>query len=182
MKKSYCVPVAVLGAIMLLAVMTAPVYSAQDSGDSSLQFGGSFFHAQNADVGTLNLEIAYGYFTTQSWEVGLIQTLGYRFIDGADDQWVASTIPFINYHFLGLSKDDVFQPFLGAFIGASYNEDDITGTMGPQVGFKSYVNDTTFVTVKYRYEWFFDDLTWDDVDDSSSDGNHVVTFGIGFIF
>ncbi|MBU0946874.1 MAG: porin family protein [Proteobacteria bacterium] len=182
MKKHYCVKAAVIGASLLITGMAASVQAAQNASDSSLQLGGSFFHAQGAEVGTLNLEAAYGYFTTKNLEIGLIQSLGYSFIDDADDQWGASTIPFVNYHFLGLTTNDTFQPFIGVFIGASYNEDDITGTMGPQVGFKSFINDSTFVTVKYRYEWFFDELDYNDIEDNSSDGNHVVTLGVGFVF
>ena len=182
MKKHYCFKTGVIGISLLITGMAATVQAAQSSGDSALQFGGSFFHAQGADVGTLNLEAEYGYFSSKNWEFGLIQTLGYSFIEDGDDQWSASTIPFVNYHFLGLSTNDVFQPFIGAFIGASYNEDDMTGTLGPQIGFKSFINDSTFISVKYRYEWFFDDLALNNIEDNSSDGNHVVTVGVGFIF
>ena len=181
MKKMYCFKAVVLGASLLITGMAASVHAAQNDGDSSLQLGGSFFHAQGADVGTLNLEAAYGYFISKNWELGVIQTVGYSFIEDGDDQWVASTIPFFNYHFLGLTTDDVFQPFVGAFLGASYNEDDITGTLGPQIGFKSFVNDSTFITVKYRYEWFFEELALNDIEETS-DGNHVVTLGVGFVF
>ncbi len=182
MKKNYCIKTAMIATCMLVAGTDSSVQAAQNSGDNSLQLGGSFFHAQGADVGTLNLEGAYGKFITKNLELGLIQTLGYSFIDGKDDEWVASTIPFLNYHFLGLTTNDTFQPFIGAFIGASYNKDDITGTLGPQIGFKSFVTDSTFITVTYRYEWFFDDLALNDIEDNSSDGNHVVTLGVGFIF
>lgn len=30
-------------------------------------------NAQGADVGTLNLEVGYGYFLTQGWELGVQQ-------------------------------------------------------------------------------------------------------------
>ncbi|MDY0219949.1 MAG: hypothetical protein RBR67_02290 [Desulfobacterium sp.] len=167
-------------AFFILAAGT--IHAGQDQGDSSLAISGSFFHAQGADVGTLNLEVGYGYFLTQNWELGVQQSLGYSFIDDGDDQWVGSTIPYVNYNFQGLSANDGFVPFVGAFVGASYNDDDITGTMGPQLGFKSFINDSTFILVKYRYEWFFDELTINDIEDTSSDGNHVVTIGLGFVF
>ncbi|MDY0376553.1 MAG: hypothetical protein RBQ72_12615 [Desulfobacterium sp.] len=38
------------------------------------------------------------------------------------------------------------------------------------------------VVALYRYEWFFDELTINDIEDTSSDGNHVVTIGLGFVF
>jgi outer membrane protein W len=182
MNKKYRIATAIIGFSMLAVGSAGTAYAAQSSGDSTLQLGGGFFHSQGADVGTLNLEAAYGYFTSKNLEFGLLQSVGYSFIEDGEDQWSASTIPFVNYHFLGLSDNDVFQPFIGAFIGASYNEDDITGTLGPQIGFKSFINDSTFITVKYRYEWFFSDLALNTIEDNSSDGNHVVTVGVGFLF
>jgi hypothetical protein len=181
MKKKYCVAV-VIGVSMLMLGSAGTIYAAQKSGDSDIQFAGSFFHAQGAETGTLNLDVGYGYYATDNLELGILQTVGYSFIDNADDQWMASTIPFVNYYIRGLSMNETFQPFIGAFIGASYNEDDETGTMGPQVGFKSYINDSTYIMAKYRYEWFFNELTINEIEDTSSDGNHVITFGVGFVF
>lgn len=180
MKKNYSIITAAIVFSMLLAVGTAaPVQATQAKGDSSLMLGGSFYHTQGTDVGVLNLDLGYGYFLTENWEVGVLQTLWYDIVDDEDDSWWASTIPYFNYNF---RTQEAFQPFVGAFIGVSYNEDDVTGTLGPQLGFKSFVNDSTFVIVKYRYEWFFDELDFEDIEDSSSEGNHVVTLGVGFVF
>ena len=182
MKSKCCIKIAFIALAMVLVVVAGASHAAQSKGDSTLQLSGGFIHAQGADVGTLNLDLGYGYFVSERWEIGLLQTLGYSFIDGDDDLWVASTIPYFNYHFRGLSTNDAFQPFLGAFLGASYNEDDVTGTVGPQVGFKTFVSDGTFIMVKYRYEWFFEELSINEIEDTSSDGNHVVTLGLGFVF
>ncbi len=168
-----------------LFFMTAPLgtaWAVQKAGDSDLKLAGSFFHARGADTGILALDVGYGYYVSENLEFGIVQTLGYSFIDDADDEWAASTIPFVNYYFRGLSTNDTFQPFIGAFIGASYNEDDTTGTIGPLLGFKSFINDSTYVGVTYRYEWFFDELTVSDINNTRSDGNHVTTLGVGFIF
>ena len=172
----------IAAAALLLAIAPISAQAVQEKSDSSLQFSAGFYHANGADSGILNLDFSYGYFLTTHWEVGIMQTLAYDFIDDAEDWWVATTVPFINYNFMGLGKNDNFQPFIGAFIGASYNDDDATGTLGPQVGFKAFVTEKTFVNVKYRYEWFFDELTLDDIEDTRSDGNHVVTVGLGFVF
>ncbi|MGB5707009.1 MAG: hypothetical protein WBM41_09255 [Arenicellales bacterium] len=55
-----------------------------------------------------------------------------------------------------------------------------------------YLNDSTFLITRYRYEWFFDDLNLgslneiedriETVADNRSDGNHVFTVGLGFRF
>ncbi len=180
-KRSFAAAAAISTALFMIGSL-GTAWSAQEKGNSDLQLSGGFFHAQGADAGTLALDIGYGYYATRNLEVGIMQTLGYSFIDDADDEWTASTIPFVNYYFRGLSSNDTFQPFVGAFIGASYNKDDTTGTIGPQLGFKSFVSDKTYIAVTYRYEWFFDELTINDVKDTRSDGNHVTTLGVGFTF
>jgi hypothetical protein len=167
--------------MFLVACLAVGGYAAQSAGDNEIQLSGGFFKTQGADVGTATVDVAYGYYLTNVWEIGIAQTLNYNIIDDADDTWTASTIPFVNYHFRGLSLNDTFQPFVGAFIGAIYNDDDTTGTAGPTVGFKAFLNDKTFLVTKYRYEWFFDDVSFSDVKDTSH-GNHVVTVGLGFLW
>ena len=179
MKKNYRLIIAAIGTLMLITGMIAPLQAAQEKGDSSLMLGGGFFHAQGTEVGLFTLDVGYGYFLSDNWEVGVLQTFSYTIIDDDKDMWWASTIPYFNYNF---RAKEAFQPFIGAFIGASYNEDDATGTIGPQLGFKSFVYDNTFVMLKYRYEWFFNELTVDEIEDTSSEGNHVVTLGVGFVF
>jgi len=184
MKNKYCFAAALIAFSMLMAA--GPVVTAHAEppikGDSVIQLSGSFIHAQGTNVGTVNLDVGYGYFLTENWEIGVQQSGGYSFIDDADNQWSASTIPYFNYNIRGLSLNDSFQPFIGAFVGAAYNSDDITGTLGPQIGFRSFINDSTFIVVKYRYEWYFSDLTYNDIKDNSSNGSHVVTLGVGFAF
>ena len=163
-------------------VAIAPSQAAQVAGDNEVQLSGGFFHASGSDTGTMTADVSYGKFLTDRWELGLRQTLGYSFIDDADNQWNASTIPFVNYHFRGLSPDDRFQPFLGAFIGAAYNENDTTFTTGPNLGFKYFLDDQTFIVTRYRYEWFANDLDIGELRDNSSDGNHVITVGFGYVW
>ena len=179
MKKSHIFISVMIAASMLIAGMVTSAQAFQSKGDSALMLGGSFFKAQGADGGNLNLDVGYGYFLSENWEIGILQNVGYTIIKDDDDIWWASTIPYFNYNF---RVKEAFQPFLGAFIGASYNKDDATGTIGPQLGFRSFVTDSTYVVVKYRYEWFFDELDYDEIEDNSSSGNHVVTLGVGFVF
>lgn len=181
-KQSFKQLLFVLAASMLLIPsLVANTYGAQSAGDNEIQISGGFFHTQGADVGTATVDIAYGYHLTNTWEIGVAQTFNYNFIDDADDTWTASTIPFVNYHLRGLSLNDNFQPFLGAFLGLIYNDDDVTGTVGPAAGFKVFLNEKTFLVTRYRYEWFFDEIELGDVTDTSH-GNHVVTIGLGFLW
>jgi outer membrane protein W len=149
----------------------------QAAGTKELELSGGFSHTEGSDVGTINADIGFGYYIAPRLDLGIRQTLSYNFIDGASDTWTASTIPFLEYHFL--TNNPSFRPFLGAFAGAVYNEDDVTGTIGPSAGIRYYLNESTAIVTRYRYEWFFDELTFDDTTDTS-DGNHVVTVGFSY--
>lgn len=149
----------------------------QAAGTKELELSGGFSHTQGTDVGTVNADVGFGYYIAPRLDLGIRQTLSYNFIDDGDDTWTASTIPFIEYSFL--TSNPSFRPFLGAFAGAVYNEDDVTGTVGPSAGIRYYLNDSTAIITRYRYEWFFDDLSFEDTTDTS-DGNHVVTIGFSY--
>lgn len=172
--------VGILGVAVLL--LAGAVQAAQVEGDHEIQVSAGFFHAEGSESGNMNVDVSYGKFITDRWELGIRQTLAYSFIDNADDEWTASTTPFASYHFRGISAYDRFQPFVGAFVGAAYTEGDGTATIGPHLGFKYFVDDQTFVVTRYRYEWFPDDLTVNDITDERADGNHVVTVGLGYVW
>lgn len=166
----------VLGLGVLLALVATPGYGVQSVGSSEVQGSGGFFHAVGSGS-TITADASYGYYFLQPLLVGVRQGVNIQLRDGASDPWFATTTPFVDYHFF---SDRNFQPFVGAFGGIVWNDDDITGTIGPEGGIKFYVNDTTFISARYRYEWFFDEF--DVIEDESSDGNHVVTVGIGFVW
>ena len=153
----------------------ATVAAAPREGASEALISGGFFHAEGSDIGSLNLDLSYGVYLTPGWQLGFRQALNYNFIEGASDQWIATTAPFVNYNF---RATDVVYPYLGAFIGAAWNDRDVTGTLGPQGGVKLYVHDQTFVNIGYRYEWFWS--SFKRIDDESDNGNHVVNIGVGF--
>jgi hypothetical protein len=144
-------------------------------GASELQVAGGFFHTQGSDNGNLNGDLSYGYYLTPGWEIGLRQALNYTFVDDRRDFWLATTTPFLLYNF---RVTNIIVPYLGAFIGAAWNDRDATGTVGPQAGVKFFVHDTTFVNLGYRYEIFFSKI--DTIDNNRSRGNHVANIGVGF--
>lgn len=169
-----------LASAMGLVIASNAAQAGFKPGQISLQLSAGFAHTQDSDVSTLNGDATVSYFLTQGIELGAIQGLNYTFIDDDDDVWNASTVGFANYNFGG--PDSTFVPFIGAFAGIVYNDEDATGTLGPNGGLKIFVNDTTFASIRYRYEWFVEELEQGDVDDNASDGNHVVTIGLGVNF
>ncbi|GIW42635.1 MAG: hypothetical protein KatS3mg076_3212 [Candidatus Binatia bacterium] len=174
--KNKAIATAALGALLFAgAAFAQPV-----AGDHEIQVAAGFFKPQDEETGNIAGDVSYGYYLPNpAWQVGLRQALSYTFVDDAEDIWQATTIPFLNYHFLGLGEGNVV-PFLGAFVGAVWNDDDVTGTVGPNVGAKFFLTDQTFFVARYRYEWFWDDFG--EVDNEIDDGNHVGTVGLGFVW
>lgn len=174
-----------------LALAGQSAFAVDDA--SELQLAISTFKSRGVDNGTASGEITYGRYLSDSWQLGVIQGLNYAFINDGDDIWSASTVGFADYHFGdGQPVKGSTVPYAGLFLGAVYNDDDSTGTIGPNLGIKKYVEDSTFINVRYRYEWFFDDLefgspseagdSFQTVSDNKSDGNHVFSIGLGYRF
>jgi hypothetical protein len=166
--------------VCIATLAAAPAaYAFQDQGNKEVEFSGGFSHASGSSVGTVNVDASYAYYVYTRINFGVRQTLNYNFIDNAKDTWTASTIPFVNYNFM--TSNPSFRPFIGAFMGAAYNRNDTTGTTGPMLGFKYFLNNNTAVVARYRYEWYFDKLSFKDVRDTAN-GNNIVTVGLNFIF
>lgn len=168
-------------AVAASALLTAGAAVAQPvANDSEIQLSGALFHAQGSDTGLLSFDGSYGYYLSPAFELGIRQGLQWTIIDDADDVWAATTVPTVNYHFRGLTKDDRVLPFIGGFVGAVWNDDDATGVLGPSVGAKFFMSEHAFVLARYQYEWFFSDF--DRIDNNSDDGNHVVSLGLGYVW
>ena len=187
--KRCAVHVAILTGLVAGVLSAAQAYGQPVANDQEVQVAAGFFHAQGSDTGNVNGSVSWGYYLNDpAWQVGARIGANYSFIDGARDQWAISTIPFLNYHFLDLGNGTVV-PFLGAFVGATFNDIDATGTVGPQTGIKFFLNDQTFVGLSYRYEWFWSGLDVgsfnDDLGrfvDNRADGNHVASVAIGYVW
>lgn len=155
----------------------ATVAAAPRQGASELLVSGGAFHTQDSDTGNLNLDLSYGFYLTPGWQLGFRQALNYEFVDNGRDQWTATTAPFVNYNF---RVTDIIVPYLGAFVGAAWNDQDITGTLGPQAGVKFFVHDQAFLNLGYRYEWFWD--KFERINNNADNGNHVFNIGVGFVW
>lgn len=120
------------------------------------------------------MDASYGYFLSDPLQVGVRQSLVVNHNRDSRDLWNAVTAPFVNYHF---NTDGSVVPYVGALVGAVWNDDDVTGTAGPQAGIKAYLSPSTFIMTNYRYEWFFDDLS--DANETQS-SQHIVGIGLGY--
>lgn len=176
--------------LALLLLLSLPVRSSAEfnAGNKDLQLNVSFFHASDSDSGTLTGDGSVGYFLSDTFEVGFRQAIASTFIEDGSDVWLATTAPFLRYNF-NYDRDQQVIPYIGAFLGGVWNDEDITGTLGPEAGLRFFAGENVYFSTQYRYEWFFDDLELDSgtinddfeiVEENSSDGNHIATVGIGY--
>jgi hypothetical protein len=169
------VPLVIVFVLFLVSAPTA--YAGPVANDHEVELSGGLVHSEGTDTGNLNLDLSYGYYLSPGWQFGIRQALNYNFIEDQRDEWTATTSPFLAYHF---RLSDTVLPHLGGFIGAVWNDRDITGTIGPQVGVKFFFSPQTYVGLRYRYEWFWN--KFERINNNSDDGNHVFNIGLGFVW
>lgn len=170
----------IIAALTLTAVATDRVWAQPVVGDNEVQLAAGFFHSQDSDSGNLNVDLDYGrYVLDNHWELGA--RAGYQgvYVSKGPDAWNVTVAPFLDYNFHGIVDDDRLIPFVGGFVGAVFDDHNLSGTVGPELGAKLFLNRQTFAGIRYRYEWFFDDI---DVGKDDSNGNHVVTVSLGYVW
>jgi len=158
---------------LTLAAAIPTVVAQPDAGDWEFTLGGGGAADNEFDTAGVGVNGSFGYFLNPNLEVAVRQTL--NFVDaGNDEEWSGSTKVAADWHFL-LGK---FVPFVGANFGIDYNEDDSAWGVGPEVGFKYYVYEKTFVFAMGEYRWLFDKLG--QVDNNADDGRFALILGVGF--
>lgn len=150
-----------------------PMMAQPQAGDWEFTLGGGGSSDQDFDHGGFGLDASFGYFLTQNFEVALRQNVNFQGFS-SDEEWSGSTRVAADWHFI-LGQ---FVPFIGANIGLIYTEDGSAWGAGPELGFKYYVHERTFIFAMGEYRWFFDDL--DDAEDNADDGHFAFTVGVGF--
>jgi len=146
-----------------------------EEGDQELQFlfGGLSADAEVDNFG-LDIGTSYGFFLSDALEVGARLAYVNLQLEGSRGLWAAAALPFINYHFRGVSEGDKILPYAGVFGGGYFDNNDEFYAFGPEVGVKFFVYNKTFINTLYRFE-FFDSTKF-------KEGSHEVNLGIGFLF
>lgn len=166
-------------ALLAAAGGATPAKAVPSAGDNEVAGGAAYVRTVGAGSGGFNFDAYYGkYLDDPSLQVGIRQGFVYLQDDQVKDVWNATTTPFLNYHFISPGSNLV--PYLGGFGGVVWNEDDFTGTIGPNAGLKAFVSDSTFLGVNYRYEWFFDEIGEGEGD--HQDANHVTSVNFGYLW
>lgn len=168
--------VAIAAVATLFATATAAALPQE--GDQEIELSGGFFRQIGSGSGTFNADVGYGSFISDQIELGIRQSFNYTIADEGPDVWIASTVPFLEYHFASISGyGQGLVPFIGGVVGIVWNEEDLTGTVGPTGGFKMFMNESTYLVARYRYEWLFDELEESDV---ATDSSHILNVGLGY--
>jgi hypothetical protein len=178
----------ILFAVSLVALCPA-VAAAQSTPISDAAFGpqqgsheftlsGTGSNDNEFDRGTFGVTASYGYYFSRNLELSARQSVNWTAVNNADDQINASTRGGLDYHFDVTPR---WRPYIGASIGAIYGEGvSDTGTIGPEIGVKYYVNPSTFIGLQTEYQFLFKGS--DDIDNNVDDGRFVYTLGMGFNF
>ncbi len=190
-----------------LGLMVLPAFaSAQfEAGNWELALNGGGQVSNGTTSDTIGATVEVGYFATKELELGLRQSLVHSSSRNASSQgtfttnsdgnfesfaqrngegWTGVSVGAVDYH-IDLGR---FQPFVGAFMGYSYTNQDqfqinpdgsetklhsSSWIAGPEAGLKYFVNGTTFVFGRTGYSYWFED---------NNLSYFTVDFGIGFRF
>ena len=145
-------------------------------GDNIFGLTGVGSSDENLKHTSFGTNLSLGYFFSNNLAGELRQ--GFNFSDRTgSDGWNASTRGALDLY-LGT---ETICPLIGANLGYVYGN-DITDTLivGPEVGLKWFVNDTTYISALMEYQFFF--TKSDNVGEVFSDGRFVYSLGIGFKF
>jgi hypothetical protein len=146
-----------------------------EAGNWELTLAGRGSNDDDWDSGAFLIGAKVGYFYTKELEIFVKQDVDVLYEDGGE--WGFFTALGMDYHF----DLDEWQPFVGAQVGYFYGDDTVvedTGAIGPEVGVKYFVNNTTFIYGELGWVWF-----WDSDDDDAGDEDDsrwTYSVGIGF--
>lgn len=162
-----------LFALLAIVLVTVPAmaqnagFAGFQKGDWALTLSGEGTSSKDFDNSQFNLNVAPSYFLTNEFELGVRQNVSYS------DGFSGATTAFVDYNIR--LENHKLVPYVGVSLGYAYGENlPDTWTLGPEVGVKYFVNDTTYLYGNAAYKF--------DLDDGFDSGAFVYGVGIGFRF
>lgn len=159
-------------AVLVLALFAGFAMSAKadsfngfQKGDWALTLSGGGASTKDLDDSSFTLNVAPSYFLTNEFELGVRQLAAYN------DGFTGATTAFLDYNIR--LENHKLVPYVGVNFGYSYGENvSDAWRLGPEVGLKYFVNDTTYLYGNVAYEF--------DLNDGFDNGGFVYGVGIGF--
>jgi hypothetical protein len=159
--------------VLCLILPAAGFAQGFSQGDKVLSLNGTGLSDDEFDNSTFSVSGSFSYFFTDRIEGAIRQMIGFTNAGHGSD-WNGSTRVAVDYNF---DMGRVW-PFVGASVGYMYGDPvHDTGVIGPEVGLRVFVNQTTFILGSIEWDFFFDT---GDNNDSSDDSVFIYTVGIGF--
>lgn len=140
------------------------------AGDYEATLTGSGLSDDSFDDNNLGVTGSIGYFLTENWLVALKQSVQTNATGGSN--LVSGRSVFQAAYQFDIGR---LQPYIGMNIGATYGAGfKDSATIGPELGLKYYVNESTFLYGNMAYEL--------PVEECCNEGTVPYAFGVGFNF
>ncbi len=148
------------------------------TGDRTFTISGAGSSDKDFDASRFEVEASLGMFLTDFIEASVRQGFGYFDPAVGNSDWTASTRVAADFYIPIMSH---IQPLIGANVGYLYGDRlRDQWVLGPEIGLKAFVNDTTYISGLVEYQVLF--RSAEDVDDQFRHGRWVYTVGVGFKF
>jgi hypothetical protein len=167
----------IVGVICILSLILPAAGLAQgfSQGDKVATLNGSGSSDEDFDNNLFSISGALNYFFTDRIEGAIRQTVSWAKVEGADSTWNAATRVAADYDF----DFGRLWPFAGGSLGYIYGDNvKDTWVIGPEVGVRYFVNQTTFLLGMIEWEFFLD--RDNNHHDTLEDSIFLYTAGIGF--
>ena len=171
------ITLAIASAALLPMAVSAQSGYGPKMGDMEVTLSGSGSSNNDFDNHALGLQGSIGKYFSDSILAGVRQSFNYGDVPGDDDLFSGATRGFVDYVY----DAGRFRPYVGVSLGAVYG-DGVNESLaaGPEIGFKYYADENTFIFVQTEYQFTFED--GDEARDSFDDGIFFHAVGIGFNF
>jgi hypothetical protein len=148
------------------------------AGEREFTLGGAGATNKDFDESFGGVNFSYGWYTSETQEWVLRQSITYSNPSNGGQSWNGSTRLAFDQH---LAARGPLRPFVGVNFGGVYG-DSVRETFaaGLEAGAKYYVQPRTFIYAMAEYGWFFRRAR--SLDDRFSDGQFNWGVGIGFNF
>lgn len=141
------------------------------AGSWEAQLGGSGASINKFNSNLVGVTGSLGYYVTKWMPVGVRQTGNFGFGEDVSNTYLGISRAFIDFQ----APLGAFQPFIGGVIGAQYGKGiDEKLLYGPELGFKYWVNESTFLFLQGEYQVQHGE--------NVKDGNAVYATGFGLNF
>jgi hypothetical protein len=163
--------------LLVAALFPAVALAIPVTGDQEVTLSGAGSSDKDFDTSVFAVQGSWGQYLSDASLWGARQTINVLDREDESTSVNGSTRLFYDYHFGSGNA----RPFIGLSLGGIYGDEIEDSFMaGPEVGFKYWVQDKTFITAMMEYQFLFE--SGSDAEDRFDDGAFFYSLGVGFNF